>query len=153
RLHHGDDRDGQAVQEGRPPPRARRARVPVHADPGPGRLRRRPHAAGAGRQRRPHRRVPAVPATAHAGGGGGAGGRLPADRRPRADMTVAAVLIGYATLLGFAVPGPLRRARWTRRSPRLAIAVWRAASASAVASAGLAGLALATGWLLARQPA
>jgi Peptidase family M48 len=68
-------------------------------------------------------------------------------------MTVAVVLLGYAALLGFAVPGPLRRARWARRAPRLAIAVWRAASVSALVSAGLAGLALATGWLLARQPA
>jgi Zn-dependent protease with chaperone function len=68
-------------------------------------------------------------------------------------MSVAIGLLGYAALLAFAVPGRLRRAHWAVRAPRLAMAVWRALSISALISVVLAGLALATGWLLGEQAA
>ena len=72
-------------------------------------------------------------------------------------MIAATGLLGYAALLLFLTPA-LARAEWPDRAPRLAIAVWLALAASAIASVMLAGLALlvaaprvshAVGWLLA----
>lgn len=52
-------------------------------------------------------------------------------------------LAAYAVLLAVAGPRVLARAAWTARAPRLAIACWQALSLAVVASAILAGLALA----------
>lgn len=56
-------------------------------------------------------------------------------------MIAAAALLGYAVLLLAAAP-VLARAGWPERAPRLAIALWLALPAAAVASVVLAGLAL-----------
>ena len=45
---------------------------------------------------------------------------------------MAATLFGWAALLAVGAPGPLRRARWAERAPRLGIFAWQAASASFV---------------------
>jgi Zn-dependent protease with chaperone function len=58
-------------------------------------------------------------------------------------VTVAAVLLAYAALLGVGAPRLLRGASWPERAPRLAICLWQALSASVLAAATLAGLALA----------
>ena len=72
-------------------------------------------------------------------------------------MIATTGLLGYAALLLILAPA-LARAEWPNRAPRLAIAVWLALAASAIASAMLAGLALVVaaprvshgvGWLLA----
>ncbi|MFD8564833.1 M56 family metallopeptidase [Streptosporangium canum] len=55
-------------------------------------------------------------------------------------MTVALILATYAVLAAVLLPRALRRARWADRAPRLAISLWLAACASALASAVLAGL-------------
>jgi Zn-dependent protease with chaperone function len=56
-------------------------------------------------------------------------------------VIAAAALLGYAVLLLAAAP-VLARAGWPERAPRLAIALWLALAASAIASVVLAGLAL-----------
>ena len=58
-------------------------------------------------------------------------------------MLGAIVLLGWATVLSFAAPAVLRRARWPSRAPRLAVLVWQTASASFVVALVLGGLALA----------
>jgi Zn-dependent protease with chaperone function len=72
-------------------------------------------------------------------------------------VIAATGLLGYAALLLILAPA-LARAKWPDRAPRLAIAVWLALAASAIASVMLAGLALLVaaprvshdiGWLLA----
>jgi Zn-dependent protease with chaperone function len=72
-------------------------------------------------------------------------------------VIAATGLLGYAALLLILAP-VLARAEWPDRAPRLAIAVWLALAASAIASVMLAGLALVVaaprvsheiGWLLA----
>ena len=72
-------------------------------------------------------------------------------------MIATTGLLGYAALLLILAPA-LARAEWPNRAPRLAIAVWLALAASAIASVMLAGLALLVaapkvshevGWLLA----
>jgi Zn-dependent protease with chaperone function len=57
-------------------------------------------------------------------------------------MTAALALLGYAAVLLAAGPRVLNRAAWDR-APRLGIAVWQAATASALASIALGGLVLA----------
>lgn len=52
-------------------------------------------------------------------------------------MTDAVVLACYTVAVSALLPGPLSRARWADRSPRLAIAMWLAACASVVGSAPL----------------
>ena len=58
-------------------------------------------------------------------------------------MTVAAVLLGYASLVGTLGSRMLARARWGARAPLLAIVAYMAAAWSVVAALGLAGLTLA----------
>ncbi|TMR93569.1 M48 family metalloprotease [Nonomuraea basaltis] len=58
-------------------------------------------------------------------------------------MTVAIVLAVYGAFAALVLPRLLRRAAWTDRAPRLAIAMWQAASASVVASALLSAFAVA----------
>ena len=55
-------------------------------------------------------------------------------------MLGAIVLLGWATVLSFAAPAVLRRARWPSRAPRLAVLVWQTASASFVVALVLGGL-------------
>jgi Zn-dependent protease with chaperone function len=58
-------------------------------------------------------------------------------------VTVAAVLVAYATCLGILGSPMLGRARWTARAPLLAIVTYLAAGWSVVAALGLSGLTLA----------
>lgn len=58
-------------------------------------------------------------------------------------MIVALVLAGYAVAVAGAGARWLRGAPWARRAPRLGIAAWQALTITTVASAALAGLALA----------
>jgi Zn-dependent protease with chaperone function len=58
-------------------------------------------------------------------------------------VTVAAVLVGYAALVGTLGSRMLGRARWPDRAPLLAILTYLAAGWSVVAALGLAGLTLA----------
>ncbi|MET8989182.1 M56 family metallopeptidase [Nonomuraea wenchangensis] len=58
-------------------------------------------------------------------------------------MTVAIALALYSVLAVLFLPRLLKRAAWTDRAPRLAIAMWQAAGASAVASALLSAFAAA----------
>ena len=58
-------------------------------------------------------------------------------------MTVAAVLLAYATCAGTLGSRMLGRAKWTARAPLLAIVIYLAASWSIVSALGLAGLTLA----------
>ena len=58
-------------------------------------------------------------------------------------MKIALILAAYGLLLALAGPRLLNRAAWTHRAPRLAIACWQALCAAVLASAVLAGLALA----------
>ncbi len=58
-------------------------------------------------------------------------------------MTVAALLLAYATGLGILGSRMLGRARWTARAPLLAIVTYLAAGWSVIAALGLAGLTLA----------
>ena len=58
-------------------------------------------------------------------------------------MTIAAVLVAYAALVGTLGSRLLGRASWTARAPLLAIVTYLAAGWSAVAALGLAGLTLA----------
>lgn len=58
-------------------------------------------------------------------------------------MRIALVLAAYGLSLAVLTPRLLTRAGWTRRAPRLAIFAWQAASTAVLASAALAGLALA----------
>ncbi|MBK3570961.1 M56 family metallopeptidase [Streptomyces sp. MBT62] len=57
-------------------------------------------------------------------------------------MIVAAVLFAYAVLLGTLAPRLLGGVRWMERAPCLGIVVWQVLGVSALASAGMAGLAL-----------
>jgi len=57
-------------------------------------------------------------------------------------VIVALALLGYAALLLTAGAAALARARWTDRTPRLAVAAWLALSGSAVTSVILGGAAL-----------
>lgn len=54
----------------------------------------------------------------------------------------AVVLVGYAIVLAGPVAWLLRRAAWTSRAPRLAVAAWQVVSLSIVLAVGLAGLVL-----------
>lgn len=58
-------------------------------------------------------------------------------------MIVALALAVYAVVVSVALPRVLRGREWTERAPRLAIAVWKAACASVIASVLLAPLAAA----------
>jgi Zn-dependent protease with chaperone function len=58
-------------------------------------------------------------------------------------VTVAAVLVAYAALVGTLGSRLLGRARWTARAPLLAIVTYLTAGWSVVAALGLAGLTLA----------
>ncbi|MGW5162298.1 M56 family metallopeptidase [Nonomuraea wenchangensis] len=58
-------------------------------------------------------------------------------------MTVAIALALYSVLAVLFLPRLLKRAAWTDRAPRLAIAMWQAAGASAVASTLLSAFAAA----------
>ncbi|MFG1679305.1 M56 family metallopeptidase [Nonomuraea sp. NPDC049269] len=58
-------------------------------------------------------------------------------------MTVAVILALYAVFAAVVLPRVLGRVGWADRAPRLAIAMWQAASASVVASALLAAFAVA----------
>ncbi|MGI8702137.1 MAG: M56 family metallopeptidase [Nocardioidaceae bacterium] len=58
-------------------------------------------------------------------------------------MTVALLLLGYATALSSLGARVLKRCAWTARSPRLGIVAWLALTGSVVASVTLAGFALA----------
>ena len=58
-------------------------------------------------------------------------------------MTVAAVLLAYAALMGTLGARVLARARWTARAPLLGILTYLSAGWSVLAAVGLAGLALA----------
>lgn len=58
-------------------------------------------------------------------------------------MSAAIILAAYGLLLAIAGPRLLNRAAWTSRAPRLAIVCWQTLSLAVVASAVLAGLALA----------
>jgi Zn-dependent protease with chaperone function len=58
-------------------------------------------------------------------------------------VIAAAALLGWAVLLGVAVPAVLSRAAWPQRAPNLGLFVWQAASASFLAALVLGGLALA----------
>lgn len=53
-------------------------------------------------------------------------------------MTTAAVLAGYALLVGAAAPRVLARAHWTHRAPVLAVTVWLLLMVTFVVSAALA---------------
>jgi Zn-dependent protease with chaperone function len=57
-------------------------------------------------------------------------------------VIVALALLGYAGLLLTAGTSALRRARWTDRAPRLAVAAWLTVTSSAAASVALGGAAL-----------
>ena len=57
-------------------------------------------------------------------------------------MIAALALLGYAALLLTAGAAALARARWTDRTPRLAVAAWLALSGSAVTSVILGGAAV-----------
>ncbi|MDH6129547.1 M56 family metallopeptidase [Kitasatospora sp. GP82] len=52
-------------------------------------------------------------------------------------MIAAAVLAGYATVVGWAAPAALARARWAHRSPKAALALWRALMLSFVIALAL----------------
>lgn len=56
---------------------------------------------------------------------------------------ISFILAAYAICAAALAPRVLARARWAQRAPRLAIALWQAASVSVVASALLAALAYA----------
>jgi Zn-dependent protease with chaperone function len=58
-------------------------------------------------------------------------------------VTVAALLLGYAALMGTLGARVLARARWTARAPLLGILTYLAAGWSVLAAVGLAGLTLA----------
>jgi Zn-dependent protease with chaperone function len=58
-------------------------------------------------------------------------------------VTVAAVLLGYAALMGTLGARVLARARWTARAPLLGILTYLAAGWSVLAAVALAGLTLA----------
>lgn len=58
-------------------------------------------------------------------------------------MTAAGVLLGWAVLIGAAVPAVLRRSTWPQRAPNLGLVVWQAASASFLLALVLGGLTLA----------
>ena len=58
-------------------------------------------------------------------------------------MTIAAVLVAYAALVGTLGSRLLGRARWTARAPLLAMVTYLTAEWSVVAALGLAGLTLA----------
>lgn len=58
-------------------------------------------------------------------------------------MTVAIVLALYGLFAALLLPRALRRAAWSDRAPRLAIAMWQAASTSVVISAALSAFAVA----------
>jgi len=62
-------------------------------------------------------------------------------------VTAALVFAGYAAAAGFLAPAALRQ-RWVARSPRLAMSLWLALSASCIAAATLAVLAAAVPLLL-----
>ncbi|KJK55559.1 M56 family metallopeptidase [Saccharothrix sp. ST-888] len=53
-------------------------------------------------------------------------------------MIAAAVLTGYAAVVGWAAPAALGRARWAHRAPRAALTLWRALMLTFVVSAALA---------------
>lgn len=57
-------------------------------------------------------------------------------------MSVAVLLGLFAITLGWAVPGLLVGARWTRRAPRLAVATWQGLSVSMVLALLVAPVAL-----------
>lgn len=57
-------------------------------------------------------------------------------------MSVALVLLGYASLAAVLAPWVLRRPGWLDRMPALGVLVWQALTASVLLSAVLAGLAL-----------
>lgn len=57
-------------------------------------------------------------------------------------MIVAVALLGYAALLLAVGASALRRARWTDRAPRLAVAAWLTMTSSAIASVVMGGAAL-----------
>jgi len=58
-------------------------------------------------------------------------------------VTVGAVLVAYAAVVGTLGSRMLGRARWTARAPLLAIVTYLAAGWSVIAALGLAGLTLA----------
>ncbi len=58
-------------------------------------------------------------------------------------MTTGALLVAWALAVAVCVPRVLERASWPTRCPRLALAMWQAASASFIVSAVLAGMAFA----------
>ena len=58
-------------------------------------------------------------------------------------MKIALMLVAYGLLLAVLAPRLLAKAAWTHRAPRLAIFAWQALCAAVLASAVLAGLALA----------
>ncbi|MGK4584053.1 M56 family metallopeptidase [Kitasatospora sp. HPMI-4] len=53
-------------------------------------------------------------------------------------MIAAAVLTGYCAVVGWVAPPALSRARWTHRSPRAALALWRALMLTFVVSLAMA---------------
>lgn len=57
-------------------------------------------------------------------------------------MTVAVPLVVYAAALAVAGPSLLRRIRWARKAPLLAMGIWLAACVSVIAAVVLAGLSL-----------
>ena len=58
-------------------------------------------------------------------------------------MRVALVLVAYGLGLAVLAPRLLVKAAWPRRAPRLAIFAWQAVCVAVLASAVLAGLAVA----------
>jgi hypothetical protein len=58
-------------------------------------------------------------------------------------MTVAVILALYGVFAALVLPRFLKRATWADRAPRLAIAMWQAASASVIVSALLSAFAVA----------
>ncbi len=67
-------------------------------------------------------------------------------------ITVVAVLLGYAVLIGVVAPAALARATWPTRAPHLGIAVWLALSLSWLMSVALAGLTLVSPRLVVVLP-
>lgn len=57
-------------------------------------------------------------------------------------MNEALALLAYALVAGTAAAAWLRRARWTRRAPRLGVAAWQALSVSVLMSLLLAGVSV-----------
>ena len=58
-------------------------------------------------------------------------------------VVLAASLLTYAAVLGFALPRVLSRSAWPSRAPRLAMATWHAAGITTIGSVALALLAIA----------